>query len=69
MNTFNFQDAADNYTCNTVLTKNNTIIEINQGWAGVPEAIIINSAVSAVSIFAGNISIYDPKILIFVKFF
>lgn len=31
-----------NQTCNVVLTRNSTLIEINGGWEGIPEALIIN---------------------------
>lgn len=31
-----------NETCNSILTKNNTLIEIDRGWEGIPESLVIN---------------------------
>ena len=38
-----------NQTCNVVLTRNSTLIEINGGWEGIPEALIINVTFCIVS--------------------
>ena len=39
----NFDTEPDyNETCNVILTKNQTLIEIDRGWEGIPETFIIN---------------------------
>lgn len=30
-----------NYTCNVFLSKNMTLIEIDRGWEGIPESLVI----------------------------
>ena len=46
---FNGDDHINNFTCTVVLTKNNTLIEIDRGWGGIPETLIINIVLSSVS--------------------
>lgn len=31
-----------NRTCNVILSKNQTLIEIDRGWEGIPETLVIN---------------------------
>lgn len=38
-----------NETCNSILTKNNTLIEIDRGWEGIPESLVINLILCIVS--------------------
>lgn len=39
-----------NQTCNVVLTKNQTLIEIDRGWEGIPETLVINLILCSVRI-------------------
>lgn len=39
-----------NYTCNVFLFKNMTIIEIDRGWEGIPESLVINITLCLVNI-------------------
>ncbi len=39
-----------NITCNILVIKNNTIVEIQSGWEGIPESIVLNLSICAVFI-------------------
>lgn len=40
-------------TCNSILVKNNTFIEIDRGWEGIPESLVINLVLCLVSVPSG----------------
>lgn len=41
-----------NYTCNVFLSKNMTLIEIDRGWEGIPESLVIQLILCLVCIFS-----------------
>lgn len=43
-------DTDYNQTCNVILSKNQTLIEIDRGWEGIPETLVINLVLCFVSI-------------------
>lgn len=42
-------DSDYNQTCNVILSKNQTLIEIDRGWEGIPETLVINLVLCFVS--------------------
>ena len=39
-----------NITCNTLVTRNQTLITIQRGWEGIPESIVLNLIICLVRI-------------------
>lgn len=56
-----------NYTCNVFLSKNLTLIEIDRGWEGIPESLVINLILCSVSLILLLLGRRDSRLFYFLN--